>query len=541
VPELALDAVASAHAPEAPDDAPSAILGIEGADLAADAAAAAVEQAPSAVAAQATPAADQAAPSANHPAVDTLQAGIAPDRALAISDRPTTPMLPDLPDMDRPPLAMADRLESLSKEIELLVEALDPIGATTSLPDEPLRDVIPEAPNVIVRAWLRSLLYLGRVVAPACREALHADDMLRARPLAVELAQAAPVVAGAVRASIVLAGFIVGPAGESVVPRSAPMLRRALASDRVARCLARLLNDLTALETWLGTAHLGVSARSWVSPASSVSPRWPDSQNMWPAPTVFSPSALAPRPVSRLPATTGLPPLPPLAAEPRQRPGSALTGPVPWRSSSPHLSRHATPRQQLPAPTARPPAPPPTMRSKTDPSDPANWSRYASGEWRIFGAVVAITLLFLLPGIFLLLRPNLSAPTQAASGATSTVGAATSASPTAVASPTATPTPKQPTPRPTSPAVVPEVSALTLVCGSPGVVLPLHNPSTTPQSWTLTLPSSVATDGLRGVVNPGKTYTIDLWARPGTQAGSATAYLVSAGQRAPIRLTLPGC
>ena len=189
------------------------------------------------------------------------------------------------------------------------------------------------------------------------------------------------------------------------------------------------------------------------------------------------------------------------------------------------------------------------MPPKTDSSDPADWSRYASGERRILGAIIAITLLFLLPGVFLLLRPNLSAQTQAVNGATSTAGVAASASPTAVASPTATatpaptatPTPKQPTPRPTSPAVVPTVSALTLVCGSPGVPLPLHNPGATPQSWTLTLPSGVSTDGLRGVVNPGKTFTIDLWARSGTRSGTATAYLVSAGQQTPIRLTLPGC
>jgi hypothetical protein len=469
------------------------------------------------------------------------------DRAVAISDRPTTPMLPDMPDLDQQEPSIVDRLESLSQLIEELVDALGPIGTSTSLPNEPVRAAIPEAGDMSVRAWLRILIYLGRVVAPACRDALEFENMGRARPLAMEIVQAAPAVAGAVRASIVLAGFTLGAASEEPGANAAPALRQALASDRVARCLAHLLNDLTALETWLGSGATGASARSWVSAG------WPEPHVTAPTRAASAPASLIPRPmphdVAPLSATAGLPPLPPLLPLRPTGPwdgarASAAPARYPYGSHAP-LQQQSTPPATRAAPQLTPPA---TARSVAGASGPADWSRYGAGDRRILRVVIVVALLFLMPGVLLLLHPDFSLATRAPGGGavpTSAVALAASPTvapvPTATAAPMPTSTPRSPTPHPTAPPVTPTVSALTLTCGSPGVVLPLYNSGAAPQSWTLTLPTGVSTDGLRGVVNPGKTYTIDLWALPGTRSGSATAYLVSAGHRAPIKLTVPGC
>jgi hypothetical protein len=492
-----------------------------------------------------------AAPEPEPPFVTWLHAVAEPtqgsaDRALAISERPTTPMLPDLPNMELSEPPIIGRLDLLSRGIEELVEALGAVGAGTPLPDEPLRALIAEAPNINVRTWLRALLYLGRVVAPTCREALRIQDVRRARLLAAEIANAAPAVAGAVRASIMLAGFTIGSPDEFTAPDAAPMLRRALTSDRVARCLAHLLNDLTALETWLAaTASLGVGP--WVAPG-------------WHTPGAAGRYGLQAPPAYSAPPFSALASLPPL---PPQLPPHT-SGRLPsWSYPPRHPSGRLVPYQrQLAAPVRATPHPrpfaPPSQGGGAIPSpapdepgalnDPSDRISYATGDRRIFGGVLMMTIVLLVLAVALPLllqgSDNLSAAGR--SGAVPTANVALEASPTAAVSPTATAAPvptatPQPTPQPTITAVRPGVSTLTLVCGTPGVALPLQNPAASPLTWTLTLPASVTSTGLRGVVNPGKTYTIYLWERAGTKSGAATAYVVSQGHKTSINLSLPGC
>ncbi len=92
---------------------------------------------------------------------------------------------------------------------------------------------------------------------------------------------------------------------------------------------------------------------------------------------------------------------------------------------------------------------------------------------------------------------------------------------------------------------MPTVSWLRLSCGAPGVALPLRNPSSAVQSWSMALPAGVVASGwtgtVRGTVSPGRTLTLLLWQTAGSQAGSSLLTVQSAGQLSTVQLSLGTC
>jgi hypothetical protein len=440
------------------------------------------------------------------------------------------------------------RVESLRAGIEELVEAFGACGAGTSLPDEVLTGAVYDAPRITVRAWLHSLLRLGRIVAPACCEALQACDLDRACSLMAELAQAAPVVSSVVRASIGLAGFTLD-ASTTAAETAAPQLRRALTSDAVAHSLACLLSDLTSLEMWLGSVRPAQDTRLVVPPG------WPQTL-----------AARAPHDVGLLPlphytgshgsALTGLPPLSPDRLDNPARSDHALSAAT--RSDRRALSV-VPPRHLVGAASAESRAP-----AEAEPIEITDEGRQriARGDRRILAGVIACTLvLLLLAGVTELLGARQGTGAQASAGGNvATPAGALITAPTDTPAPDATPSPtappSTPTPLPTktplpavarpaaaphAPAVVPTVRSLTLRCGASGVSLPLRNPSAAVQSWSLGLPAGVRADGVRGTVNPGMTLWVGVWEVAGGPSGQATLYVRSAGGETPVVVTLPGC
>jgi hypothetical protein len=116
--------------------------------------------------------------------------------------------------------------------------------------------------------------------------------------------------------------------------------------------------------------------------------------------------------------------------------------------------------------------------------------------------------------------------------------------------PTDTPAPASPTPIPTVQApipsgIAPTVSTLTIACSAPGASLPLHNASSTAQSFAIPVPPGILVNGwtgqVVGTVNPYKTLVLYVWRDTGTQGSSALLSVTSGGQASTVRLIFGAC
>lgn len=454
---------------------------------------------------------------------------------------------------------VAFTVESLGVGIEELAELLGGVETYSAIGTAYVSDVLANGPAISIQTWLHALLYLGRVIAPACRDALMLGDLLRGRMLVSELLQAAPTVVGCARAASMLSsgasdGIALGRSSEA-----APVLRRALADDRSVRCLANLHADMGALAGWL--------ARSSAT------------DGLPPLPSLAGPSAL------------GLP-MKGTAAGPANASHQPLSTPPPPPATGPSLG--ATPasptmRRSAPHSVWRPqledvPAPP-TAKSEADEpwlDDPA--AAATLRKRRRFATLVACVLLGLAVAGAGRLWWNAQAAAAPASPSVNTAPtaqqdagvASTTAIPTSVPTtePTAVPTTPRPAPTsvpaaqapvptrvptivhaapatttqaptagsaPTGAAVVPAVSGLTVACGAPGVALPLYNAGSTTLAWSLVLPPGVVASGTLGLVNPGKTLTIFIQQTSAEPNNHAVMYVQSGGRQTPVYLTLSSC
>lgn len=457
---------------------------------------------------------------------------------------------------------VALRVASLGMGIEAFADLLGGEGALPSLANQYLSDGLANAPSISVQTWLHALLYLGRVIAPACRDALMLGDLLHGRMLVAELLQAEPTVSGCARLASRLSGLAPDDAAARQPDIAASTLRGVLASDQGARCLAKLQADMAVLAGWLarGSATDGLPALPPLAPPSALG-----------AVSGSVPRDAASSAYGARPTPTPTPTPPPFSSAFSGADQSARTQrrPVP-----PAVWRPALEDTGAPPPTVSYADAGPTQRAGADgPWRDGPDATRSLRKRRVVATLVACTLLALaLAGAGRLwLNAQASGDTFPAASATSTtqpdaanVDTAGTA-PTLATDPPATATVARPTPSPThtpatkrtapapaaatpgataalgGAAVVPAMSSLTLVCGAPGVSLPLYNSSAGPLTWTIVPPSGVETSGIAGVVNGGKTLTISVWAAAGSPAGKATLYVQSGGRQTPLRLTLPGC
>jgi hypothetical protein len=452
-------------------------------------------------------------------------------------------------------------VESLGVGIEELAELLGGVETRSAISGAYLSDVLANGPAISLQTWLHALLYLGRVVAPACRDALMLGDLLRGRMLVAELLQAAPTVVECARAASMLSGGASDGVGLGRSSVAAPALRRALADERAVRCLAKLHADMGALAGWLARS----SATDGLPPLPSLAE--PSALGM-----AWEGAAAGPALAPRLTRPTPTPP-----------PDTSLfTGAAP--------ASHGTTKAALPSvwrPQLEDSPAPPTAKSEADEpwqDDPT--AATALRKRRLFATLVACVLLALaLAGAGRLWwnaqsAASTSATVSAAPTTQQDAGVASSAaSPAAIPTeptatekvmpatpaPTSVPAAQAPAPSPTraptavraapataattptagaataDAAVVPTVSSLAVACGAPGVALPLHNPSGTALAWSLVLPPGVVASGTQGMVNPGKTLTIFLQQTSGGPSSHAVLYVESGGRQTPVYLTLSGC
>jgi hypothetical protein len=471
------------------------------------------------------------------------------DPAVPVGASPAKTSAAATPDAaDRAECALAHRVESFGIHVERLVQALAPADAPTLLASEPLRGVLvnlPDVPDVPVSVWLHALLYLGRAVAPPCRQALLAGDLLRAQALATELLQALPTIMGCASASMSFVRSLGAPADPSAATaQPAPLLRQALATDAVAQCLARLRDDLTVLDRWVKrNAAVG----------------------SWPEPLATWPSALA--------TPIGGATLPPDDAAAQMHATQMLLCSIymPGLPVLPPVPSSAIAQLSLSAPEA------PVARAPAAPWPPSAYSRMTNeprrrrpapcdvtgyrGDRRALGVVSGIALMLLLLAMAAQVGgvpPVWGGAWAANAGAdekSQAAGSGHSPNTNPAPAPSGSPASATPTSSPTPTAsstvgthsigiavpVVPLARALTLSCGGHGTALLLHNPGSTPQTWRLGMPPGLLADGTHGVVNPGKTLIIHLWRTAGQRRGTARLYVQSAGKWTAVNLVLLAC
>ena len=459
--------------------------------------------------------------------------------------------------------AVALRVADFGAAVEDLASMLGGIEGENPLLAESLRGVVRDAPDVDVRTWLHALLHLGRVAAPALRDALFAGQRRAARARADQLIRAAPTITGCARIAAVLALGTADTTTPGTPAEAAPLFFEALATSAFAHCLERLRDDLGVIEHWLAEDTQAVApihlegASSW---AWALAPRPTDGHSRtgmvpWtPTPNAhggvpavthlpLSPATRAPvmrTPVARTPSIVGLPTLDDAEREPPTRwettAGAAVARPADRRRRSAFGVAH----RLLPEAVAA-----------------------RSDIRRLWLLSTAFSLLLLALALTVqILGPLLTADTRASDAgqgagvasiqATQTVAVVpttslsdttgtTAATPApTTARPTTAATTAKPAPPSTGAAIVPLVGTLSLHCGV-NTTLGLYNATTSVKTFTLAVPPGVRSNGLRGVVNPGKTLPILLWLAPRTQASRATATLTAAGRSSPIVLTIPSC